>query len=245
MKILLALPTYNGEMNVRLQQRVLQAALALGNKINTASGEGSLLANVFNMLWCFALNSKDHTHFLMVHSDITPMHETWITKLLEAQDKADCDILSVIVPLKHPDGVTSTAIGTDDEFGAVRRITMHEVMQLPETFDAKDAAKVLGWKQENPVLLPNTGMMLVRMDKRAELEQMFFTINDKVVKQPDGTFRALVSPEDWNFGRQAARLGLKVCATRAVQVEHIGRMPFPNYTAWGHLKHDQTTNAAS
>jgi hypothetical protein len=73
---------------------------------------GSLLALVFNRLWCRALNErhdKGLTHFAMHHADIQAP-AGWIDTLLAQQERVGADVLSVVVPIKDGRGLTSTGV---------------------------------------------------------------------------------------------------------------------------------------
>lgn len=117
-------------------------------------GGGSLLANSFNRFWAHALtlkaNGLDITHFAMLHDDIVPQ-DGWLDVLMAEIIKHKADVVSALVPIKDWMGLTSSAIDHDDGFGVIRRITMTEAYNLPETFDAEDCGYPKG------KLLANTG----------------------------------------------------------------------------------------
>lgn len=219
--------------------------------VTRVEGGGSLLANSFNQFWCHALNLQEGgapvTHFAMLHSDVIPQ-DNWLDILLEELGRVQKDdpavgILSAVVPIKDWMGLTSTAIEGKDRFTPLRRITMTEVFNLPETFSGSDC----GYRDED--LLVNTGCWVADLTQpwvRAEDEhgclKVFFTIHDRirVVKgEKCKVYHADVAPEDWNFSRFAAAAGCRTRATRKVRLTHQGTLPFNNSEPWGTCEHDR------
>lgn len=137
------------------------------------------------------------------------------------------DILSVIIPLKDDRGLTSTGIFHDSE---IRRFTMKEVYDLPETFCMSDLNRP-------GTLMVNTGLWICDFTQ-AWVEKVCFTILDYIEKNSEGIWEARSLSEDWNFSLNAERLGLKVYATRKVQVGHHGEACWDNMSVWGTLTED-------
>ena len=239
----LGMPRHHGAESGALRGIYHHAAKAGPNrKLVLAEFQASLLAFAFNSLWHQATAAAPQhgiTHFAMLHADIEPM-PWWVDVLHEEMDRTGADILSAVVPIKSHEGVTSTAIGdAEDEWAQPRRLTMREVMQLPETFDAADVASVLGDEGEatNPrPLLVNTGCWLAR--RGDWWSDVCFTIRDRVATAPDGRPMPQVIPEDWGFSRWAWQRGLKVMATRKVQLQHVGPWAWANTHAWGTCQSD-------
>ena len=199
---------------------------------------GSLLAHNFNGLWCGAINldamaiaqpeeyGPRINYFAMLHSDVEPQ-EGWLDTLIEEMEDRDLDMLGVVVPIKDLQGLTSIALQKPDgdPWRPLCRLTMREVMELPETFTADDA----GYD-----LLLNTGCWVCRFDGELA-KQMHFTINDTIRFDPErGIHVAEVEPEDWNFSRQWNARGLRIGATRKIRINHAGHMRFGNQDGWGH-----------
>jgi hypothetical protein len=193
---------------------------------------GSLLAMVFNQLWCHALNQRrifGLTHFAMHHADIQAP-PFWIDTLLDEQQHVGADMLSVVVPIKDDRGLTST--GTRDPVhGAIRRFTMKEIYDLPETFSIADTTVRDHW------LMVNTGLWICDFTK-PWVEQVVFSILDSIICE-NGRFQARSLPEDWNFSGWCARQGLRVFATRKLPVVHHGRAAYGNDEVWGEWQTDQ------
>ena len=188
---------------------------------------GSLLASNFNGLWCSALNlALDETpvkYFAMLHDDVAP-EDFWLDKLIEELEAKQLDVLSVVVPIKDTKGLTSTAIDGGEVWRPKCRLTMAEVMSLPETFTGED----IGGQ-----LLVNTGCWVCRFDLDWAMK-VCFTINDRIVFIPaTGRCEPRVEPEDWNFSRQCNRIGLKIGATRKIAISHRGEGDFSNQRVWG------------
>lgn len=218
-----AMPTYGGTVHPGAAKAFwLQAADDSIDFMNVDHGS-SLLANAFNGLWCAALNMRRDmpdefkgraiTHFAMLHSDIAPACG-WLKTLVDELDRCDADLCSVVVPIKSGDGITSTAISSDDPFRVERRLTIKEVGKLPETFDAEACG------YPGRTLLANTGCWVCRFD-RPWVEKVLFEIRDRIDFE-DGKFVPKVLPEDWNFSRQVFDHGGKVICTRKVPVRHYG-----------------------
>lgn len=210
-----ALPSYDGR---RFNARAMSEILQIRNMdVRCMEIHGSLLTLSFNRAWAAALNGGA-TFFLMLHDDIMPVSEDWIGELFGELAANRASVISVVSPIKTPDGLTSTAIETADPWNP-RRLAMAEVFERPET-----------WTE--PGLLLNTGLMLV--DFRQEwVRDAFFTMNDRLVRRPTGEYAAEVQPEDWNFSRMARAAGASLYATRKVVIQHIGRAGYDNSCVWG------------
>lgn len=226
--VFLAVPS-RGSISLPTNAALLQCG-GSGHRLKTFSC--SLLTLSFNTLWCEALNARRDgiTHFVMLHDDVGPIDDGWIDTLLAEQQKAKADILSAVIPIKDERGLTSTAV-YDRRTNRMRRLTMTEVTELPPTFDAERAG------YPGCVLLPNTGLWVCDFT-RPWVEEICFTIRDKNFVGPEGKWVAQCFSEDWDFGIQAQRLGLRVCATTAVKLIHRGGFDYPNFTAWGGMKSD-------
>lgn len=203
----------------------------------SASGM-SLLAMNFNGGWAAALNSRPGVdYFCMHHSDIGvgPDAAGWLDYMIEELHKADADVLSVVVPIKDTRGLTSTGLlrreGGKHEH---RRLQMKELEKLPDTFDVGDVGELFGEYDTvvSPILTVNTGLWVCRFDK-PWVEDVCFTIKDKIGRNEDGTFTAHVWPEDWNFSEWCYDKGLRVVANKKVPVGHRGGTVFSSRARWG------------
>jgi hypothetical protein len=226
-----AIPTYDGKVNAQSLPGIFHASehASMSLQING----GSLLALVFNRLWCQALNERKKsnlTHFAMHHADIEAP-PGWLDSLLVEQQRVGADVLSVVIPIKDNRGITSTGI-RDPEKGNVTRFTMKQIMEMPETFDISDTGFPGRW------LMVNTGLWVCDFT-RPWVEKVCFSILDATVQADDGTFKPQTLPEDWNFSGFCAREGLKVFATRKVPVTHHGNAGYDNQHAWGEWAYDR------
>ncbi len=239
-RVFVALPSYNGFIKAQaLLGLLLPSATCF---LHYELGFGSLLATNFNHLLCKARNSRAEgkwTDFGMHHADISAP-PGWLDVMVEEKRRVGADILSVVVPIKDERRLTST--GVVQEGGHIRRLTLKEVYQLPETFCADDLWKIgIGETKTNAgpchtnLVLPmvvNTGLMLVDATQ-PWFDEWHFSIGDAIQKQPDGTFSPACLPEDWNFSSWANARGLKVYATRKVPVGH-----WDGGACWDNGKHD-------
>jgi predicted O-methyltransferase YrrM len=192
--------------------------------------QGSLLAQNFNSLWCWALNEAHSgrrvDYFAMLHADVEP-EDGWLDTLVEELEKNQLDVLGAVVPIKDPKGLTSLALDRDDgdTFRPLCRLMMREVFELPETFTSKDTG--------HPLLL-NTGCWVCRFDMKWA-RKVHFTINDRIVFNKGlNLYQAQVEPEDWYFSRLCHELGLRIGATRKLRLNHVGKQRFGNFEPWGH-----------
>jgi hypothetical protein len=228
-KVFLAVPHYDCIVPQALPG-LIQASLE--GRVATLNLEGgSLLAMVFNKLWCRALEERDRvglTHFSMHHADIEAP-AGWLDVLLDEQARVGADVLSCVVPIKDNRGLTST--GTrDPETGRIRRFTLREVFDMPETFSIEDTDTPGHW------LMVNTGMWVCDFT-RPWVAEVCFSILDGMAWE-NGARVARALPEDWNFSGWCAQRGLKVWATRKVPLIHHGRAGYTSARVWGEWNTD-------
>lgn len=195
--------------------------------------QSSLLALAFNGLWCSMLQAResgavDPDYFVMLHSDVIP-EPLWVDKLVAEIQWTQADVLSVAIPIKSAEGVTSTAIeDPEDEWLPLRRLTTREIQALPETFSIADCGYTDG-----RALLVNTGCWIADLRKPWVSEFPGFGVRDKIRRGKDGKAQAVCIPEDWGWSRWLHGQGCKVLATRKVAVEHLGEGRYRNRNAWG------------
>lgn len=190
----------------------------------------SAALHTFNSVWAQALNIRKSgfTHFAMIHSDITP-DKGWLDTLMAEMERLEADIVSAVVPIKSDEGVTSTAVDSGDLWKP-KRLTMTEVMNLPETFSADDVG--------GPLLV-NNGLWVCDF-RKSWVETFQFEILNRIMTNEAGIHYAQLIPEDWLASRRWNDLGLKVCATRKVGLAHEGSKSYSNRFAWGTWEHDET-----
>jgi len=212
-----------------------------GVALDRVQHTGSLLAQNFNALWCGAINVDAQgppvDYFAMLHSDVEP-EEGWLDRMIEEMEAKDLDMLGAVVPIKSMAGLTSIALQNPngDAWRPLCRLTMSEVLRLPETFTVDDT----GYD-----ILLNTGCWVCRFD-RDIAKQVHFTINDSIrFDEERGICVAEVEPEDWFFSRRMRECGVRIGATRKVKLVHAGEMRFGNETAWGNREFDSDYVSAS
>jgi SAM-dependent methyltransferase len=197
-----------------------------------SSPRTSLLDHCFNQIWAEALDQRDDagaTHLAMIHADVEPPMG-WLDDLYEEMVRLDAHIVSGVIPIKNSCALTSTAINPNDcfaDFGTwvPRRLTMKEVVRLPETFGAADVGC--------PLLL-NTGLWIC--DLRNEwVDKVCFDSVKRIVKKTDGKRVAQCISEDWFLSNTLNQMGYadKLFATRKIKVLHHGERTFKNWDAWG------------
>ncbi len=194
-------------------------------------------AGGFNHLWCNALNCREPlklTHFAMHHSDIgAPIF--WLDFLLEEMDRVGADIISCCVAIKDDRGLTSTAV-RNNTTRHIRRLTMHEIAALPDTFALKD----IPWADpENDALLLNNALWCCRFDS-PWVEEVTFHFIEWNFRNSDGRFQAGFFSEDWQFSEWATVRGLKLFATHKIPIVHAGKKDWEcNGKPWGDWKEEQ------
>ncbi len=185
----------------------------------------SLLPLCFNHLWCEALNERPGmSHFCMMHSDIVP-EPGWLNVMMGELHRTGADILSVVIPVKDDRGMTSTGLMRMPS-RQMNKFSLKRALKLPKTFCAAD----VGGKSD--VLLINTGLWVCDFT-RPWVEKMCFRFKDRIIRTDDGKFIPQCIGEDWLFGIDAARLGLKVYCTTKVKAHHQGIFMYPNCVPWG------------
>lgn len=196
----------------------------------------SVLTKTFNELLCDATNDREaegFTHFAMLHNDVIP-ERFWLDKLYDELTAHSLDMIAAVVPIKDRYGLTSTGIDDPENPWSVRRLTMTEVFQLPETFTAAD----LPGRQNDQALLLNSGCWLMRFDE-PWVTGLFFRQQDRIAWHlPSKKYVAQSISEDWDFSRQLVSRGCRIGATRKVGIQH-DRPEFHNHSPWGEWQTDQ------
>lgn len=241
-EIFLCTITHDGKLDAGMSM-VFNAGAS--NQLYTAKVlPTSLLAFACNRLWCEAIN-EGYKWFAMLHADIIP-ELGFVDKLIALAEEHDADVMSAVVPIKGPEGVTSTAIlGGQDNFTRFTRLTTKQVYDhhFPKVFDVIGALlglEKLGYDIPDDAtdvakLLVNTGCMVARLAGRDWPNNVHFTINDRIVRQLDGALAAEVESEDWFFSRRVAEEGGQVMATTLVQLQHVGSQAFKSHHTWGNI----------
>lgn len=215
----------------------------------------SLLANGFNRMLCACLNEEKKQpgrwhRFAMCHADIVPrwvvgdnLKLGWLDGLAEEQDRVDAWIIHAVAAIKDMRFLTSTGVGDcDDEWGLIRRLTIHEIHQLPETFNVRDVMELPGPWPQNPHLVPNTGCHMMRVDARLRqfaLERGY-VIKDRIVENPNtGELVAQVVPEDWGVGHWCGQHSIPVWGTTKIRIAHCGQLEYDVDTPCGQWEEDR------
>lgn len=233
-KIVVMMPHRDGWANYGA---VVSATKQATQRFETAiaSRGHSILTLTFNQLWCEALNLRDtegFTHAAMLHNDIVP-EPGWLDLLMDEMVAGDFDFISALVPLKNEYGLTSTGTDTPGYPWGVRRLTMTEAMQLPETFTAQDVPH----REQDACLLLNSGCWLIKLNE-PWVKGLHFRQQDRIVKcLATNTWAAQSISEDWDFSRQLVSRGCRLACTRKVKLYHQWRHCH-NQSAWGEWTED-------
>lgn len=166
------------------------------------------LCQAFNNLWCDALNRRPRPpRFAMIHADIEA-EDGWQEKLESL--RGDADIISAIVPIRNESKLVSTAM-VNKRSRAIHTLSLRECHAGPETFEG-DAEN---W------LFVNTGCWLCDFSK-PWVEEWCFAEYNRINRDQDGSYSSQVFGEDYGFSWWANRRGLKIKATRVVNLKHRG-----------------------
>ena len=165
------------------------------------------------------------THFLMVHSDVCPRPGRWVQDMLAEMDKHRAQVCSAVIAVKEVPTVNSSTAVMRMPSQEMRKLTLLEcATALPPTFTAADAG--------GDALLVNTGLLLCDIRETEQhgdwARKVCFRIYDRVIPGEDGIDSSESIGEDFLFGVDCWRLGLKVVATTKVAVDHVGQIPFSN-----------------
>ncbi len=158
-----------------------------------------------------------YTHFAMIHDDIVPLVKNWLDVLLTVMDEHDADVVSAVSPIKDDKGLTTTGYDTPGNPLGVRRLTMREVFDLPETFT-------------DPYLVVNTGLFVVKLG--AWCRETWFQQCHGVVEMASGQLSPTMISEDWDWSRMVRKAGRKMIATRRVPLYHEHRQ-YHTEGPWG------------
>lgn len=212
-KVYVGSPSYDGRIQQRTMSALLQAVVDPDIQAQIMTVDCSSLTRSFNTLWLSALNARAEgfTRFLMIHDDVAPASQGWLKKMLSLMDHHKADVISAVIAQKRPQGFTSTAWDLPE---GIQSIPLKRIFKMEPTFT-------------DPLLLVNTGLMLVDMSK-PWVEKMDFKFESGIENG-----KVIEVSEDWNFSRRAKALGAVLYATRAVKVYHVGRMLYPNDHPWG------------
>lgn len=219
-RVFVALPSYDGSRFNALPLMALARECPLATPVEMT---GSLLCQVFNQLWCMALQAHDAgeaTHFLMMHADVVPIGDRWFSTLWDEFQRNEAEMMSAIVPVKSGDGLTSTAFESTDG-KRFRRLTTTEALDGPVSFT-------------RPNLLLNTGLMLIDLRAPWTRRVAFSTLDDII--WVNGVPMTSSLGEDWRFTMMARLVGCRhdrIFATRVVPLTHVGSQRFPSTQAWG------------
>jgi hypothetical protein len=200
----------------------------------------------FNGLWTMALNGYEKgyfTHFIMLHSDVTP-HDWWVDTLYDEMEKAKVSLLSVAVAIKDDRGVLSCGIGNrKSPWNPWRRLTIKELEKLPDTFGAAEMGYPGGQ------ILHNNACWIadLRDEKFFSVGPdgglvAYFDFPKRVQRHPDTKeWIRMGESEDWYFSRRLDDLKIPTAITKAVELNHKGSMDFPNRGTWGRYEQDEDT----
>lgn len=223
-------PTHNGELRGEIVTAILDAAM--GNRMAFAHSKYSKLTQNFNFLLSDALNMGKFTHFCMIHGDIVPA-QGWLQTLHQEMEENGADVISAVVPIKSPKGITSTGLCKEETTPLLlKRLTLKECQSPGKLLDLGFTVSKNGKSFTGDNIILNTGLMLIDI-RKDWIKNITFRVTDQIIVQPDGTRKAFGGSEDWLFSLDARKEGAKLWATTAVRLNHVGGANFSNYEEYG------------
>lgn len=237
-KVYVCVPVHGAEVNVMTLMSVWDIRRSRHDVAVEPSGL-SLLARNFNINWIKAFNGG-FDYFVMLHADVAPIPESecWVDRLVAVCARYKAAVVSEVLPIKSPEGTTSTGLITDatNPF-SLRRLTTTEFGTLPDGFICReDLCDVFGVFQDvaGPLLI-NTGLMCIdlRAFDWAGLEFPGFGIDDEIFWNRIGAPQAYTQPEDWKLSFWLFEQGLPYYALKSVPALHCGFKPYHNREAFG------------
>lgn len=230
-RVFIGLPVSPGGCIHHKTAESLLFASACGVPVTLMSHCLSALAMNFNILFNTCLSQQEpFTHFFLLHGDVSTPDPEFLQKMLAICEEENADVVSGIVAIKDSRGLTSTAFDTD--LWRPRRLTMREAMKLPPRLTREEAVAFAGGD-----LLINTGFMLIKLGDWCR--DVVFDFRNAIIKLANGERAVLMESEDWRFSRWANQCGLKLVATREIQIiHHGGEVRWTNYGDWGQRDSD-------
>lgn len=231
--IFLGTPSHDSRVHFKVSHAAYHQLMTRGDLLYLVT-VNSLLPYNCNLLLCSALNAREEKkikYFGLLHSDIVPVGNGWLEKLIEIMARG-YDLVSVLSPIKNDSGEYSAGwrvpVKKDGKVVAnqVTKLTKAMVRDLPETFNRLDLRKVLKLPERFDFLL-NTGLFLVDLQKEWS-EKLFFRQLDGIIKTDKGRFVPVSESEDWFFTSNAEKLGARLAGTYEIELEHVGDRSYSN-----------------
>lgn len=216
-RLFFAAPIYSqSHVSMGVSQNLLHNGITPEDNIHLAFNWAAIsaLAYNFNTLWAMALNTRPWDYFVLMHSDVV-LQPGWLKVLIDQLEEHELDALSAVIAIKDDSRETSTAVLRKD--GDLQRFNYDQLKKMPTVITQADMP-------EGDRLLINTGAMIVRFTKEW-VEKWVWTFQDMIRCVEDGDKKVFVPSmvsEDWLFSLWAEEMGLKIGATQAFQVLHIG-----------------------
>jgi hypothetical protein len=232
-RVFLARPTYSTfepESEVTAHNAIREGS---DTKVLQSNGGEvrSLLCDNFNHFWAQAWNRNldenlELTHFAMLHADVCSMMIGWLDLLIDEMDRKDVTLMATVVAIKNRSGDTSTRVGNRKTREMSPPLTVQELRQrekdFGKTFTIEDLYPL---SFEDHFLCINTGMWVCRFGEW--MKKVVFNMRHWMTEH-NNRLTPHVIPEDYYLSMDLDRLGLRVGATRAVSVHHIGKEFFGN-----------------
>lgn len=240
-KVLIGVPLHQGEVSASTMTSVVMAHSLVGNETVVQVAGLSLLARCFNTLWISAyINGFDY--FVMLHGDIAVRTEdgsSWVDVLVDRIQQFEAAALSVVSPIKTPEGITSTGlyIAKPPNYHSIRRLTIRELATMdPFAITRADICEKFGMDpKEVGAMLINTGCLIIDLRRFDWFKYRWpgFQIIDELIWNKSGVPATRTRPEDWFFSSWMFEKGLPYYATKELILDHHGVGVFTNRGLYG------------
>jgi hypothetical protein len=236
--VCLALPSREALDRPRMLGATLHASSG-GCIVFPMTASSSLINHCFNTLWAGLHNALESGHeyewWAIAHDDIE-LSPNWVETLIATAAEHQADFVSAYVPIKFHKGTVSAGYYVGDDPFDMRRYTIREMANLPETFTSDDVPG-------NLVL--NTGCCVLRLHGEWVRHPERFLFDDQVrmTRNRAGEWKAQCFSEDWLFTDKIRRAGGRLASTRRVGCGHRGSHVYWNNTIWGSWETDEAYQA--
>lgn len=237
-RVFLAIPTHKGDICGPTLHAIQMAATSERIEVMSRLMGLSLLARNFNHLWSEAWNDG-YDYFLMLHSDLGVSWDgpgSWIEKLVDRLSNSRAAAISLVVPIKSVEGVTSLALQLQrGNSYTLRRVVVRELDKLPRDYISRgDLCQLFGVEPEQAgAMLINTGCLLMDLKNFAWRNWPGFGIEDRIAFNRDGRAESFTKSEDWRMSEWLFDAGWPYYATNELIANHLGCRVFCNRDQYG------------
>lgn len=240
-KIGIGVPTHNVQLSVSTVQALLAAHRSVDGHFVSAQIVGlSLLARCFNTLFTDSYRRGDD-FFVLLHADIgvsppNGANKTWLDIAIERTEQLGAACLSYVSPIKSDAGHTSSGLFVEPgNLWSLRRLTMKQAHKLPRVAISREhVCMILGFDPAKAgALMVNTGCIIFNLRDFPWSEWPGFSIEDRIVWDPEKQPLLTTVPEDWNLSAWLHSKNWPYFLSRELTVDHAGLKMYNTNDIWG------------